>query len=427
MKRSLLNVKKIIQSLIFMFLVNSCSVIPHFSKTLEKYDQTEKGLDVLYKSNFDILKGKRIGLITNQTGLNKELIQNIDLFLNSNDIDVKAIFSPEHGFKGTEVAGKKLENKKDESSGLVFYSLYGKTKKPTTEMLRNIDVLVFDIQDIGIRSYTYISTMGLAMRAAAENNVKFVVLDRPNPLGGLRVEGNILDVATKSFIGMYPIPYVYGLTCGELALFINNEIFKENEKCILEVVKMNHWSRDKLFNNTYLSWIPTSPHVPNQETPFYMVSTGALGELGVFSVGVGYTNPFQVIAAPWIDAKLMSEKMNNLEIRGVTFRPINFTPYYAIYKDTLIGGVQIHFSEIDQVNLFLLQLSFLQEHNKLYPDKNPYKLSSPQSLTMYDKAMGSFSFKKTLLSSDGYTRLKEDIDKDVAEFIKISKKYYLYE
>jgi uncharacterized protein YbbC (DUF1343 family) len=269
--------------------------------------------------------------------------------------------------------------------------------------------------------------MGLAMRAAAENNVKFVVLDRPNPLGGLRVEGNILDVATKSFIGMYPIPYVYGLTCGELALFINNEIFKENEKCILEVVKMNHWSRDKLFNNTYLSWIPTSPHVPNQETPFYMVSTGALGELGVFSVGVGYTNPFQVIAAPWIDAKLMSEKMNNLEIRGVTFRPINFTPYYAIYKDTLIGGVQIHFSEIDQVNLFLLQLSFLQEHNKLYPDKNPYKLSSPQSLTMYDKAMGSFSFKKTLLSSDGYTRLKEDIDKDVAEFIKISKKYYLYE
>ena len=158
-----------------------------------------------------------------------------------------------------------------------------------------------------------------------------------------------------------------------------------------------------------------------------MVSTGALGELGVFSVGVGYTNPFQVIAAPWINADLMSEKMNNLGIRGVTFRPINFTPYYAIYKDTSIGGVQIHFSELDHVNLFLLQLSFLQEHNKLYPHKNPFKLSSEQSLNMYDKAMGSFSFKESLFSTDGYTRLKEDIEKDVAEFRKISKKYFLYE
>lgn len=427
MKRSLLTIKKIIQLLIFVFIVDSCSMLPRLSRNLKKDDQTETGLEVLYNSNFDILKGKRIGLITNQTGLNKDLIQNIDLFLNSNEIDLKAIFSPEHGFKGTEAAGKKLEDRRDESSGLFFYSLYGKTKKPTTKMLQNIDVLVFDIQDIGIRSYTYISTMGLAMRAASENNIKFVVLDRPNPLGGLRVEGNILDIATKSFIGMYPIPYVYGLTCGELALFINNEIFQENEKCILEVVKMKHWSRDKLFNNTYLSWIPTSPHVPNQETPFYMVSTGALGELGVFSVGVGYTNPFQVIAAPWIDAKLMSEKMNDLGIRGVTFRPINFTPYYAIYKDTSIGGVQIHFSELDHVNLFLLQFSFLQEHNKLYPDKNPFKLSSQQSLNMYDKAMGSFSFKENLLSSDGYIGLKEDIDKDVAEFKKISKKYFLYE
>lgn len=271
MKRSLLTIKKIIQLWTFIYVLDSCSMLPHIPRNLKEDEKTETGLDVLYKSNFDILKGMRIGLITNQTGLNKDLIQNIDLFLNSNNTDLKAIFSPEHGFKGTEAAGKKLEDRRDESSGLVFYSLYGKTKKPTTEMLQNIDVLVFDIQDIGIRSYTYISTMGLAMRAAVENNIKFVVLDRPNPLGGLRVEGNILDIATKSFIGMYPVPYVYGLTCGELALFINNEIFKENEKCNLEVVKMNHWSRDKLFENTYLSWIPTSPHVPNQETPFYKI------------------------------------------------------------------------------------------------------------------------------------------------------------
>ena len=208
MKRSLLTIKKILQLLIFVFIVDSCSMLPRLSRYFNKDDRTETGLEVLYNSNFDILKGKRIGLITNQTGLYKDLIQNIDLFLNSNEIDLKAIFSPEHGFKGTEAAGKKLEDRRDESSGLFFYSLYGKTKKPTTKMLQNIDVLVFDIQDIGIRSYTYISTMGLAMRAASENNIKFVVLDRPNPLGGLRVEGNILDIATKSFIGMYPIPYV---------------------------------------------------------------------------------------------------------------------------------------------------------------------------------------------------------------------------
>ena len=272
----------IIKTLSVLFIFSSCFFIPKSNDINSIEKKVETGLDVLRNSNFDIISGKRIGLITNQTGIDKNFTHNIELFQNSLEINLKTIFSPEHGIEGTKNAGEKISNSSYGDTSLNFYSLYGETRKPTSEMLKDIDVLIFDIQDLGIRSYTYISTLGLAMEAAAENNITFIVLDRPNPFGGNRVEGNILNLNNKSFIGMYPIPYVYGLTCGELAFYINNELFKKNKRCDLKIVKMNNWSRDLKFKETNFPWVPTSPHVPTHETPFYMVATGILGELGIF-------------------------------------------------------------------------------------------------------------------------------------------------
>ena len=423
MKRSYFKIK----ILSVLFFLNSCFFVPKPDYLTLEEKKVETGLDIFNNSDFNYISGKRIGLITNQTGLDKNLTQNIKLFINSTNIELKAVFSPEHGFKGTENAGKKILNSYDADTDLTYYSLYGETKKPTYEMLKDIDVLIFDIQDLGIRSYTYISTLGLSMEAAAENNIEFIVLDRPNPFGGNRIEGNILDLNNKSFIGMYPIPYVYGLTCGELALFINNEIFKNNEKCELKVIKMNNWSRDQKFNETGHPWIPTSPHVPYHKTPFYMVATGILGELGVFSIGVGYTTPFQVIAAPWIESDLLADKMNKLDLKGVFFRPINFIPYYSLYKGQSIGGVQIHIEDLENVNLFSIQFYFLQIHNILYPEKNAFKLASNSNIDMFDKAIGSTQLRKKIAKSNNYHTIKQVINEDVENF-KIKKlKYHLYE
>ena len=242
------------------------------------------GLDVLIENNCLQLKDKRVGLITNQTGVTSKMVQNINAFTKLENVDLKAIFSPEHGLFGSVSAGEKIYNKTDSVYGIPLYSLYGNNKKPNKDMLKNLDILIFDIQDIGIRSYTYISTMGLAMEAAQEEGLEFMVLDRTNPLGLKKIEGNILDMSFKSFIGMYPIPYVHGLTSGELEKMINEQGWLEGGKCNLKIIKMKNYDRNINYNDLGLHWVPTSPHVPNANTPLYMVATGIVGELGFFQM-----------------------------------------------------------------------------------------------------------------------------------------------
>ena len=243
------------------------------------------GIDVLQKDNFSILNGKNVGLITNQTGTSSKLETTIDLFRQAKNFKLISVYSPEHGVKGLVAAGQSFNQFTDSVSGITFYALYGKTAKPSKEMLRNIDVLVYDIQDIGVRSYTYISTLGLAMEAAAENKIPFIILDRPNPLGGWRVEGNVAEEDFKSFVSKYEIPYVYGLTCGELANLINTKRSIGNKiKCNLQVVKMEGWKRWMKFSDTGLIWVPTSPNVPYQETPFLFSVNRCAGRTGCFSV-----------------------------------------------------------------------------------------------------------------------------------------------
>lgn len=222
------------------------------------------GIEVLKEQNFKLLEGKRVGLITNPTGVDVNLKSTIDLLNEAPNINLVALYGPEHGVRGNVYAGGTISNEIDEKTGLPVYSLYGKTRKPTPEMLKGIDMLVYDIQDVGCRSYTYISTLGLAMEAAAENNIEFVVLDRPNPLGGEKIEGVITEDPFISFVSQFKIPYIYGQTCGELALMLNEENFLK-KKCKLTVVKMKNWKRSMKWEDTGLEWIISSPHIPYKE------------------------------------------------------------------------------------------------------------------------------------------------------------------
>ncbi len=395
------------------------------------YSQNPKvklGIEVLQEKNFDILRGKRVGLITNPTGTDSKLKSTVDILFESKDVDLVALFGPEHGVRGNVEGGEKIGNFTDTKTGLPVYSLYGKTRKPTREMLSGIDVLVYDIQDIGARSYTFISTMGLAMEAAAENDLEFVVLDRPNPLGGLRIEGNIVEDSLRSFIGMYPIPYVYGLTCGELANYLNEEnLLGKGKKCKLTVIPMENWKRKMTFDETGLIWIPTSPHIPTWETSFYYVMTGILGELrNALSIGVGYTLPFKTIAAEWIDAEEFASKLNGKKLEGIIFRPVHYTPYYAFGKGRHLNGVQIHITDFKKAELLPLQFIAMEVLHNMYPDKNLFELVSPAQVKAFDKAIGTKTVRRILNKTWSYNKIKDFLDKDAKNFKEKSRKYYIY-
>jgi uncharacterized protein YbbC (DUF1343 family) len=350
----------------------------------------------------------------------------VDILQEAENVELVALFGPEHGVRGDYEAGQKVKFYTDEKTGVPVYSLYGKTRKPNEEMLQGIDALVYDIQDNGCRSYTYISTMGVAMEAAAEHNIEFIVLDRPNPLGGEKVEGNLVEDGFISFVSQFKIPYIYGLTCGELAKMLNNEKMLENGvKCKLKVVGMEGWKRDMTFADTGLEWIPTSPHLPYMESPFYYPATGILGELYIISIGVGYTVPFRTFAAPWIDAYDISEKMNNLNLTGVKFRPVSYVPYYSVSKGEKVNGVQIHITDYSKVNLTEIQFYFLQEHNKLYPDKDIFGMGDNR-FGMFDKVCGTDKIRKMFSENYLYNDMKTYWEKDVNQFKKLSENYYMY-
>jgi len=389
--------------------------------------QVITGIEVLKESNFKILEGKRVGLITNPTGVDSKLKSTIDILYEAKNVHLVALFGPEHGVRGDYAAGDIVKTYTDPQTNLPVFSLYGRTRKPTAEMLKGVDVLVYDIQDVGCRSYTYISTMGLAMEAAAENNLEFVVLDRPNPLGGLRVEGNLVEDGYLSFVSQFKIPYVYGLTCGELAKLLNEEkMLRDEKQCKLTVIPMRNWKREMLFKDTGLEWVLTSPHVPHEYSPQYYVSTGIMGELGIVSEGVGYTLPFQVLAADWINANVLAEKMNSLNLEGVIFRPINIKPYNGGDVNKELHGVQIHILNSNLVNLMSLQFLFMQTNNELYPEYNPFKMADRSALNMFDKVMGTSNIREQFVKRMKYDDIKDYLEKDIEKFKEISKKYYIY-
>ncbi len=388
--------------------------------------QVKLGNEVLAQSGFRALRGKRVGLITNPSGVNRRLDSTINLLKEAPGVHLVALFGPEHGVYGDVPAGDHVESRTDARTGLPVHSLYGATRKPTAAMLKGLDALVYDLQDTGCRSYTYISTMGVAMEACGEAGIEFVVLDRPNPLGGERIEGPLLQEKFRSFVSQWDVPYVYGMTCGELARMINGEGWIKTP-CKLTVVPMKGWKRKMTWQDTGLPWVPTSPHVPNGESPMFQVATGMLGEIGGVSIGIGYTLPFQCIAAPELDPHELAAILNGYGVPGVRFKAVTYKPYYAAFKDQVVGGVQLYFTEPAQapltaINFYALEALKRLANRDLFADA----VKAGKSFSMFDKVNGTDATRKALQAGVAASEIIKDWEPGERSFRLKRKPYLLY-
>lgn len=385
------------------------------------------GNEVLAQSGFKVLQGKRVGLITNPSGVNRNLETTIDVLLKAPGVELIALFAPEHGVYGDVPAGDKVETRTDARTGLMVHSLYPKAK-PTPEMLKGLDAVVYDLQDTGCRSYTYITTMGEAMEACGEAGVEFIVLDRPNPLGGVRVEGLLVEDAFRSGVSRWNVAYVYGLTCGELARMINGEGWIK-KPCKLTVVPLKGWKRTMAWRDTGLSWVPTSPHVPHGESPLFQVATGMIGELSgkAVSTGIGYTLPFQCIAAPGVNMHELAETLNAYHLSGVRFQPITYKPYYFGFEKTNVSGVEIFFT--DPANAPLTAINFYGlEALKRVAGRDVFQESvqAKRGFDMFDKVNGTDATRKALQAGSSAAEIVASWRTSEDEFRKKREKYMLY-
>ena len=418
-------------------------------KTAEQKEITvvKPGIEVLRDNGFEVLKGKRVGLVTNPTGVDRQLKSTVDILFEAPEVNLVALYGPEHGVRGNAHAGDLVNDSIDEKTGLPTYSLYGKTRKATPEMLRDVDVMVYDIQDNGCRSYTYISTLGMLMEACADQDKELVVLDRPNPLGGKKIEGCIAEQAYISFVSQFNIPYLYAQTPGELALMVNEEAkarweadslqvladsisLKKNgilyKPCRLTVIPMEGWHRDMKWEDTGLEWVVASPHVQTGHTAYFYPMTGILGEFGFFNIGVGYTLPFELLGADWIDAQQLADSMNALGLPGLIFRPIYYKPFYSVFKGEQIQGVQIHLMDFDAAHLTSVQFHLLEMLNRLYPEHRFFEECDTKRFRMFDIVCGTGFVRNQFSKTYRWADLEEYWNKDVDAYRERSSKYYLY-
>ena len=390
------------------------------------------GIEVLRSRDFDVLKGKRVGLVTNPSGVDRYLKSTVDILYNAPGVELVALYGPEHGVRGDVYAGGKVTDTKDAATGLPVYSLYGETRKPTAAMLEGIDVMVYDIQDVGVRSYTFISTLGLVMEACAAKDIEVVVLDRPNPLGGNKIEGCYVEQPFNSFVSQYRIPYVYGLTVGELAVMINEEGMNRGQKgnqapakCRLTVIPMEGWTRDMIYEDTGLPWVLPSPNIPFKETPMYYASAGICGELyGFMNIGIGYTLPFQIFGAVWLDPDKLKERLDSYGLPGISFRTIWFKPFSGSQKGQLVKGLQYFFTDYEKARLTDTQFYVIQAVAELYPDKKAFEVITGYGL--FDKVCGTDYVRLELAKRYKVADIQSYWRKDEDSFRTLSQKYHIY-
>ncbi len=383
------------------------------------------GAEMIVEKHLELLAGKRVGIICNHTSLLPNGTHLVDTLI-SLGVKVTALFGPEHGIRGMSAAGVKVERDFDAKTKLPVYSLYGKEKKPTPEMLQNVDMLLFDIQDVGARFYTYASTMAYAMEAAAENNKSFVVLDRPNPVNGIDIEGPVLDSAFKSFVGLFPIPIRHGLTLGELAkMIVGEKWLGEKSNVDLTVIPMEGWKREMWYNETGLPWIPSSPNMKTLATATVYPGT-CLFEGTNVTEGRGTLKPFEYIGAPWIDADTFSVKLHQLNIPGVRFEPIQFIPQadsIAVpnpkYKGVECGGVFVHITNRTTFQPVHAALNMLLTILELYSDKLQFQPSS------FDRLAGTSEFRASLLN-DNSNALSDKVEQSLIQYREMRERYILY-
>lgn len=394
--------------------------------------QVRPGIEVLRDSGFEGLQGRRVGLVTNPSGVDCDLRSTIDILAEAPGVNLVALYAPEHGVRGDIYAGGKVESGRDDHTGLPVHSLYGSTRQPTKEMLKGVDIIVYDIQDVGTRSYTFISTLGLVMRTCAEMGIPVMVLDRPNPLGGLKIEGPLVRDGFHSFVSQYKIPYVYGLTVGELAVLINEEGLNRGQngrseplKCKLTVIPMEGWTRDMLFEDTGLPWVLPSPNIPYPENAIGYPSAGLCGELyDYLNIGIGYTLPFGTFAEEWIDADRLKAKLDGYNLPGVAWRTIHYKPISGRLNGKLIHGVQYYYTDYEAADITLTQFYVMQAIYELY-GKNPFT-GAGDRLAMFNKVCGSdyvsVNFGRTMKVSSIAAYWTADVD----AFRKLARKYQMY-
>ena len=410
----------------------SVLVVAQDTSQISAGPKVKTGIEVLRSRGFEGLAGKRVGLVTNPSGVDSHLNTTIDILFEAPEVNLVALYGPEHGVRGNAYAGDKVADSRDSKTGLPVYSLYGATRKPTPQMLEGIDVMVYDIQDVGVRSYTFISTLGLVMEACAEKGIEVVVLDRPNPLGGNKIEGCYVEQPFNSFVSQYKIPYIYGLTVGELAVLINEEGLNRGQKgnqapakCKLTVVPMEGWTRDMLYEDTRLPWVLPSPNIPFKDSPMYYAASGVCGELyGFMNIGIGYTLPFQLFGALWLDPEKLKARLESYDLPGISFRTIWYKPYFGSLAGKHVKGLQFFFTDYEKARVTETQFYVMQAVAELYPDKRAFEVVS--GVGLFDKVCGTDYVRKEFGKRYKVADIQEYWRKDEESFRALSQKYHIY-
>ncbi len=422
-------------------LLAGCTPMPNPTHTPDR-PPVKLGIDVFFEKHLDLIQDKRVGLITNPTGVDRKLQSIIELFRDRSDVKLAALYGPEHGVRGNAQAGEYVKFYFDEQLELPVFSLYGQSRKPPADMLTNIDevmrtfdtvhtdkqveremleavdVMVFDLQDVGTRVYTYVATMAYAMQACADTGIPFVVLDRPNPINGATLEGPMLEYPEfSSFIGLYPIPLRHGMTAGELAQLFNGRFLTNQVE--LTVVPMENWQREQWFDETSLPWVIPSPNLPAFDSA--VVYPGQVLLEGTnLSEGRGTTKPFELFGAPWIDGYLLARELNALDLPGVTFREAWFTPTFSKFEGELCGGCQVHVTDRDAyqpITVVLAELAVIRKH---YGDK--LELHD----RYFDKVMGTSSVREALLRGESVETIVAGFKPGLDEFARTRAPFLLY-
>src|SRR5690625_2881003 len=411
--------KKYFIAVVSLFLIlGSLTVVlaDNDTKNIEEDEEIFKlGVDVLLDDEKELIEDKRVGLITNPTGVDQELNSIVDRLHHDPDVELTALYGPEHGVRGDAQAGEYVEYYIDEITGLPVYSLYGETRKPTPEMLEDVDILLFDIQDVGARFYTYIYTMAYAMEAAQENELEFVVLDRPNPISGYDVEGPVLDPEYASFVGNYPIPLRHAMTVGELALFFNEE-FDINAD--MTVVEMTGWERGMYYDDTDLEFVLPSPNMPTLDTALVYPGT-ALIEGTNLSEGRGTTKPFELLGAPFVNSTEFAAAMNELDLPGVTFRAASFTPMFSKHSGNLSHGVQIHVTDKEAYSPVETGLHVVKTLHDMYTDE-------VQLTSFFNNLIGNSWIREAIENGESVESMVDEWQGELREFKDLRQDYLLY-
>ena len=383
--------------------------------------KVKPGLEVFAEQHLNLVRGKRVGIVTNHSAVTRDLVHILD-YLRVAGVNITALYGPEHGIRGDVADGAHVPSGQDKRTGIPVHSLYGPTVQPTPQMLADVDVILFDIQDIGCRYYTYLSTMSYVLRACAENKKQVIILDRPNPINGLAVEGNILNTNFVSFIGLHPIPIRHGMTIGEMAQLLNGQF---GFCADLEVVVCQGWKRAMWFDETGLPWVMPSPNMPNIDAALLYPGLCLLEGTSV-SEGRGTSKPFEFIGAPWVDGYALADRLNSIGLPGVRFRPVHFIPTASKHKEQMCSGVQAHITDRNFVRSIETGLHIIKTLHDMYPKEFHFKPPGTSGKYFFDLLAGTDETRTKIEEGISVEGIMASWYTGLADFQQIRQKYLLY-